>query len=144
MCSCCGEEQPVEVKLMAAKVLVTCTSSLLTHPHLPLGESSTEQPNEENRSILFSGIQSSRLFKHENKTASSSRACVSQVCPLRCLCGEVCLCCCKMKTRKSGTLHLTSPLTCRLTCSAQVRTHSSALRCLCTLPHISLLPSTCL
>ncbi|KAK5614862.1 hypothetical protein CRENBAI_010849 [Crenichthys baileyi] len=37
VCSCCGEEQPVEVKLMVAKVLVTCSSSLMTNPHLPLG-----------------------------------------------------------------------------------------------------------
>uniref|UniRef100_A0A3P8S9T9 tRNA (32-2'-O)-methyltransferase regulator THADA n=1 Tax=Amphiprion percula TaxID=161767 RepID=A0A3P8S9T9_AMPPE len=37
VCSCCSEEQPVEVKLMAAKVLVNCTSTLLTSPHLPLG-----------------------------------------------------------------------------------------------------------
>ena len=39
VCSCCSEEQPVEVKLMAAKVLVNCTEALLTNPHLPLGES---------------------------------------------------------------------------------------------------------
>uniref|UniRef100_A0A3Q2TPU4 tRNA (32-2'-O)-methyltransferase regulator THADA n=1 Tax=Fundulus heteroclitus TaxID=8078 RepID=A0A3Q2TPU4_FUNHE len=35
--SCCGEEQPVEVKLMVAKVLVACSSSLMTDPRLPLG-----------------------------------------------------------------------------------------------------------
>ncbi|XP_041865612.1 thyroid adenoma-associated protein [Melanotaenia boesemani] len=39
--SCCGVEQPVEVKLMAAKVLVNCASTLLTNPHLPLGLSTT-------------------------------------------------------------------------------------------------------
>ncbi|XP_060943826.1 thyroid adenoma-associated protein [Limanda limanda] len=37
VCSCCSEEQPMEVKLMAAKVLVNCTEALLTNPHLPLG-----------------------------------------------------------------------------------------------------------
>ncbi|XP_015229151.1 PREDICTED: thyroid adenoma-associated protein isoform X1 [Cyprinodon variegatus] len=37
VCSCCGEEQPVEVKLMVTKVLVTCSSSLMTNPQLPLG-----------------------------------------------------------------------------------------------------------
>ncbi|XP_034537474.1 thyroid adenoma-associated protein [Notolabrus celidotus] len=41
VCSCCSEEQPEEVKLTAAKVLVTCTSSVLSSPHLPLGLSST-------------------------------------------------------------------------------------------------------
>ncbi|KAK2823947.1 hypothetical protein Q5P01_021122 [Channa striata] len=41
VCSCCSEEQPVEVKLMAAKVLVHCSDSLLTSPHLPLGLSTT-------------------------------------------------------------------------------------------------------
>ncbi|XP_050932608.1 LOW QUALITY PROTEIN: thyroid adenoma-associated protein [Lates calcarifer] len=41
VCSCCSEEQPVEVKLMAAKVLVNCTDTLLTSPHLPLGLSTT-------------------------------------------------------------------------------------------------------
>ncbi|XP_024152640.1 thyroid adenoma-associated protein [Oryzias melastigma] len=35
--SCCDEEQPVEVKLTATKVLVGCTSSLLTDPALVLG-----------------------------------------------------------------------------------------------------------
>ncbi|XP_061601680.1 thyroid adenoma-associated protein isoform X2 [Cololabis saira] len=39
--SCCGEEQPVEVKLTAAEVLVSCTSALLTPPHLPLGLGTT-------------------------------------------------------------------------------------------------------
>ncbi|CAB1443905.1 unnamed protein product, partial [Pleuronectes platessa] len=37
VCSCCSEEQPAEVKLMAAKVLVNSTEALLTNPHLPLG-----------------------------------------------------------------------------------------------------------
>ncbi|XP_070772051.1 thyroid adenoma-associated protein [Enoplosus armatus] len=37
VCSCCSEEQPVEVKLMAAKVLVDCTAAVLTGAHLPLG-----------------------------------------------------------------------------------------------------------
>uniref|UniRef100_A0A3Q3IWU0 tRNA (32-2'-O)-methyltransferase regulator THADA n=1 Tax=Monopterus albus TaxID=43700 RepID=A0A3Q3IWU0_MONAL len=37
MHSCCSKEQPVEVKLMATKVLVNCTHTLLTSPHLPLG-----------------------------------------------------------------------------------------------------------
>ncbi|KAL7382872.1 hypothetical protein ABVT39_000669 [Epinephelus coioides] len=41
VCSCCSEEQPVEVKLMAAKVLVNCTGTVLTSPHLPLGLSTT-------------------------------------------------------------------------------------------------------
>ncbi|XP_069001377.1 thyroid adenoma-associated protein [Embiotoca jacksoni] len=41
VCSCCSDEQPEEVKLMAAKVLVNCTSTLLTSPHLPLGLSTT-------------------------------------------------------------------------------------------------------
>uniref|UniRef100_A0A8D3AXT7 tRNA (32-2'-O)-methyltransferase regulator THADA n=1 Tax=Scophthalmus maximus TaxID=52904 RepID=A0A8D3AXT7_SCOMX len=41
VCSCCSEEQPVEVKLMAANVLVNCTDALLTSPHLPLGLSTT-------------------------------------------------------------------------------------------------------
>lgn len=38
MCSCCGEERPPEVKLAAAKVLVSCTGSVLRSPELPLGE----------------------------------------------------------------------------------------------------------
>lgn len=38
VCSCCSEEQPAEVKLMAANVLVNCTATVLTSPHLPLGE----------------------------------------------------------------------------------------------------------
>ncbi|KAM9726802.1 thyroid adenoma-associated protein isoform 2-T3 [Menidia menidia] len=37
VCSCCSEEQPAEVKLAAAEVLVGCTSTLLTNPRLPLG-----------------------------------------------------------------------------------------------------------
>ncbi|XP_045927102.1 thyroid adenoma-associated protein homolog isoform X2 [Micropterus dolomieu] len=37
VCSCCSEEQPEEVKLMAAKVLVNCTATVLTSAHLPLG-----------------------------------------------------------------------------------------------------------
>ncbi|XP_026211398.1 thyroid adenoma-associated protein [Anabas testudineus] len=41
VCSCCSEEQPVEVKLTAAKVLVNCTGTLLTSPGLPLGLSTT-------------------------------------------------------------------------------------------------------
>lgn len=38
MCSCCGEEQPSEVKLATVKVLVSCTGSVLSSPQLPLGE----------------------------------------------------------------------------------------------------------
>lgn len=38
MCSCCGEERPSEVKLATAKVLVSCTGSVLSSPQLPLGE----------------------------------------------------------------------------------------------------------
>ncbi|XP_067385468.1 thyroid adenoma-associated protein isoform X2 [Channa argus] len=41
VCSCCSEDQPVEVKLMAAKVLVSCTDSLLISRHLPMGLSTT-------------------------------------------------------------------------------------------------------
>lgn len=41
VCSCCSEEQPVEVKLMATKVLVNCTDTLLTSCDLPLGLAST-------------------------------------------------------------------------------------------------------
>uniref|UniRef100_A0A672ZVR7 tRNA (32-2'-O)-methyltransferase regulator THADA n=1 Tax=Sphaeramia orbicularis TaxID=375764 RepID=A0A672ZVR7_9TELE len=41
VCSCCSEEQPVEVKLMAAKVLVNCTAAILTSPQLVLGLSTT-------------------------------------------------------------------------------------------------------
>ncbi|XP_076016993.1 thyroid adenoma-associated protein [Genypterus blacodes] len=41
VCSCCGEEQPAEVKLMAAKVLVSCTATVLTNPALPLGLTTT-------------------------------------------------------------------------------------------------------
>uniref|UniRef100_A0A3Q3F2S4 tRNA (32-2'-O)-methyltransferase regulator THADA n=1 Tax=Labrus bergylta TaxID=56723 RepID=A0A3Q3F2S4_9LABR len=41
VCSCCSEEQPEEVKLTAAKVLVTCASSVLISPHLPLGLSTS-------------------------------------------------------------------------------------------------------
>ncbi|XP_023818937.1 thyroid adenoma-associated protein [Oryzias latipes] len=37
VCSCCDEERPVEVKLTATKVLVGCTSSLLTNPGPVLG-----------------------------------------------------------------------------------------------------------
>uniref|UniRef100_A0A3B4WC26 tRNA (32-2'-O)-methyltransferase regulator THADA n=1 Tax=Seriola lalandi dorsalis TaxID=1841481 RepID=A0A3B4WC26_SERLL len=39
--SCCSEEQPVEMKLMAANVLVNCADTVLTSPHLPLGLSTT-------------------------------------------------------------------------------------------------------
>lgn len=38
LCSCCSEEQPTEVKLAAAKVLVSCTRSVLSSPQLPLGK----------------------------------------------------------------------------------------------------------
>lgn len=38
VCSCCSEEQPTEVKLAAATVLVRCTRSVLSSPQLPLGE----------------------------------------------------------------------------------------------------------
>lgn len=38
VCLCCSEEQPTEVKLAAAKVLVSCTRSVLSSPQLPLGE----------------------------------------------------------------------------------------------------------
>uniref|UniRef100_A0A3B4T4H6 tRNA (32-2'-O)-methyltransferase regulator THADA n=1 Tax=Seriola dumerili TaxID=41447 RepID=A0A3B4T4H6_SERDU len=41
VCSCCSEEQPVEMKLMAANVLVNCADTVLTSPHLPLGLSTT-------------------------------------------------------------------------------------------------------
>ncbi|XP_034753231.1 thyroid adenoma-associated protein isoform X2 [Etheostoma cragini] len=41
LCSCCSEEQPVEVKLTATTVLVNCTAAVLTSPHLPLGLSKT-------------------------------------------------------------------------------------------------------
>ncbi|XP_034407358.1 thyroid adenoma-associated protein [Cyclopterus lumpus] len=41
VCSSCGEEQPVEVKLAAAEVLVGCTAPVLTSPHLPLGMSTS-------------------------------------------------------------------------------------------------------
>nr|XP_046258832.1 thyroid adenoma-associated protein isoform X2 [Scatophagus argus] len=41
VCSCCSEEQPMEVKLTAAKVLVNCTATVLSSPHLPLGLSTT-------------------------------------------------------------------------------------------------------
>ncbi|XP_031732003.1 thyroid adenoma-associated protein [Anarrhichthys ocellatus] len=41
VCSCCGEEQPVEVKLTAAEVLVSCTATVLTSAHLPLGLSTS-------------------------------------------------------------------------------------------------------
>ncbi|TKS85233.1 mRNA decay activator protein ZFP36L2-B [Collichthys lucidus] len=41
VCSCCSEEQPVEVKLTAAKVLVNCTATVLSSPHLPLGLATT-------------------------------------------------------------------------------------------------------
>ncbi|XP_059214737.1 thyroid adenoma-associated protein [Centropristis striata] len=41
VCSCCSEEQPVEVKLMAARVLVNCTASVMSSRHLPLGLSTT-------------------------------------------------------------------------------------------------------
>ncbi|XP_037638453.1 thyroid adenoma-associated protein [Sebastes umbrosus] len=41
VCSCSSVEQPGEVKLMAAKVLVNCTATVLTSRHLPLGLSTT-------------------------------------------------------------------------------------------------------
>lgn len=41
VCSCCSEEHPVEVKMMVSKVLVNCTASVLTSPHLPLGLATT-------------------------------------------------------------------------------------------------------
>lgn len=34
----CGEQQPVEVKLMSAEVLVKAVHTLLTAPALPLGQ----------------------------------------------------------------------------------------------------------
>ncbi|KAK7901248.1 hypothetical protein WMY93_018017 [Mugilogobius chulae] len=37
VCSCCTEDQPVEVKMMVSKVLVQSTAPVLTSPHLPLG-----------------------------------------------------------------------------------------------------------
>uniref|UniRef100_A0A1A8G080 tRNA (32-2'-O)-methyltransferase regulator THADA n=1 Tax=Nothobranchius korthausae TaxID=1143690 RepID=A0A1A8G080_9TELE len=37
LCLCCGEEQPVQVKIIVAKVLVTCASALMMSPRLPLG-----------------------------------------------------------------------------------------------------------
>lgn len=47
VCSCCDEEQPVEMKLMAAKVLVSSTDTLLTSSELQLGESHHTQQVEE-------------------------------------------------------------------------------------------------
>lgn len=44
--SCCSQEQPVEVKLTAAKVLVSCTGGVLCSPHLPLGEFSSLKTDE--------------------------------------------------------------------------------------------------
>lgn len=44
---------------------------------------------------------------------------VWQVCPLHCVCGGVCLCCCKMKTKKSEGQHPTSSL-CQQLSSVQV------------------------
>ncbi|XP_030298445.1 thyroid adenoma-associated protein [Sparus aurata] len=41
VCSCCSEDQPTEVKLTAAKVLVDCAATVLSSPHLPLGLSTT-------------------------------------------------------------------------------------------------------
>ncbi|XP_072293704.1 thyroid adenoma-associated protein [Eucyclogobius newberryi] len=41
VCSCCSEEQPAEVKVMASKVLVQSTAPVLTSPCLPLGLDST-------------------------------------------------------------------------------------------------------
>ncbi|MEQ2177194.1 hypothetical protein GOODEAATRI_001245 [Goodea atripinnis] len=52
VCSCCGEDQPVEVKLIVAKVLVTCSSSLMTNPHLPLGECESKQQPERAQLLL--------------------------------------------------------------------------------------------
>nr|XP_015799588.2 thyroid adenoma-associated protein [Nothobranchius furzeri] len=37
LCLCCGEEQPAQVKIIVAKVLVTCASALMMSPCLPLG-----------------------------------------------------------------------------------------------------------
>lgn len=39
VCWCCGDEQPLEVKVAAAKVLVSCADGVLTNPQLPLGAS---------------------------------------------------------------------------------------------------------
>ncbi|XP_068423389.1 thyroid adenoma-associated protein [Clinocottus analis] len=41
VCLSCGEEQPVEVKLAAAEVLVSCTATMLSSKHLPLGLSTS-------------------------------------------------------------------------------------------------------
>lgn len=37
LCSCCNDDQPLEMKVAAAKALVSCADSVLTNPHLPLG-----------------------------------------------------------------------------------------------------------
>ncbi|CAL9688228.1 unnamed protein product [Knipowitschia caucasica] len=41
VCSGCSEEQPLEVKMTASKVLVQSTAPVLTSPHLPLGFDAT-------------------------------------------------------------------------------------------------------
>lgn len=42
----CGEEQPAEVKLMSAEVLVKAIPTLLTAPALPLGECTSVDKNK--------------------------------------------------------------------------------------------------
>lgn len=59
MCSCCGEEQPGEVKLATAKVLVSCTGSVLSSPQLPLGECpGTHPPSQVAARFGFKGAVS--------------------------------------------------------------------------------------
>lgn len=41
VCSRCTDDQPLEVKVAAAKALVSCADGVLTNPHLPLGLTST-------------------------------------------------------------------------------------------------------
>lgn len=124
--SCCGEEQPVEVKLMATKVLVNCTDTLLSSPHFPLGKS--QRWNISASSVYSQPVKvqfKSKDFKLDRGSPIFCSyiniiTCVCQVCPLLCLCGGVCSCCCRMKTRKSVILPLTSSLTYQQLCSEKV------------------------
>lgn len=97
VCRCCGDDQPLEVKVTAAMALVSCADGVLTNPQLPLG--------------------ASRCSAAVNRRATErSRwcVCVGQVCLAQRHCGGVCSRCCRMKTRTSELQPLTSCLCRRL------------------------------
>ena len=88
MCSCCSEDQPTEVKLTAAKVLVDCAATVLSSPHLPLGESQLHRKclppvDSDKVKLVF------QKLKEETFKISSSDV---RVCVRACTCVCVCVC----------------------------------------------------